>query len=52
MMEKDLFRGELVRLAVDEPQTVAESFSRWVARFGVLAAGELQSSARLFIQGD
>jgi RimJ/RimL family protein N-acetyltransferase len=29
-MEKDLFRGELVKLAVDEPQTVAESFSRWV----------------------
>jgi RimJ/RimL family protein N-acetyltransferase len=29
-MEKDLFRGELVRLAVDEPQTVADSFSRWV----------------------
>jgi RimJ/RimL family protein N-acetyltransferase len=29
-MEKDLFRGELVKLAVDEPQTIADSFSRWV----------------------
>jgi RimJ/RimL family protein N-acetyltransferase len=29
-MEKDLFRGELVKLTVDEPKTVAESFSRWV----------------------
>jgi RimJ/RimL family protein N-acetyltransferase len=29
MMEKDLFRGELVRLVVDDPQTVAESFSRF-----------------------
>jgi hypothetical protein len=29
MMENDLFRGELVRLAVDDPQTVAESFSRF-----------------------
>lgn len=29
-MEKDLFRGELVKLVVDEPQTVTESFSRWV----------------------
>ncbi len=28
-MEKDLFHGELVRLAVDDPQTVAESFSRF-----------------------
>ena len=30
MMEMDLFRGELVKLTVDEPQTVADSFSRWV----------------------
>jgi RimJ/RimL family protein N-acetyltransferase len=29
-MAKDLFRGELVRLTVEEPQTMAESFSRWV----------------------
>jgi RimJ/RimL family protein N-acetyltransferase len=29
MIEKDLFRGKLVRLAVDDPQIVAESFSRF-----------------------
>jgi RimJ/RimL family protein N-acetyltransferase len=29
MMEKDLFRGKLVRLVVDDPQTVAEAFSRF-----------------------
>jgi len=28
-MEKDLFRGKLVRLAVEEPLTIGESFSRW-----------------------
>jgi RimJ/RimL family protein N-acetyltransferase len=28
-MEKDLFRGELVRLAMEEPQAMAEAFSRW-----------------------
>jgi len=25
----DIFRGELVRLSGDDPQTVAEAFSRW-----------------------
>lgn len=29
MLERDLFRGELVRLAAGDPQTVAEAFSRW-----------------------
>jgi RimJ/RimL family protein N-acetyltransferase len=31
-MEKDLFHGELVRLAVEEPQAMAEAFSRRWAR--------------------
>lgn len=29
-MQKDLFRGELVRLAVEDPQTIAEPTSRWL----------------------
>ena len=29
MWQDDLFRGELVRLAADDPQKMAEAFSRW-----------------------
>ncbi len=28
-MQKDLFKGELVRLVVEDPQVIAEAFSRW-----------------------
>ena len=29
-MNADLFRGDLVRLAMDEPEVIAEAFSRWM----------------------
>jgi RimJ/RimL family protein N-acetyltransferase len=47
MMDKKLFRGELVRLATEEPDQLAESISRWArdSEYWRLGAGD---AARLF----
>ncbi len=36
-MDKDLFTGELVRLAAIDPQQSAEAFARWSREFRILA---------------